>query len=328
MVTYASDKLGHVPSTASREHLVGVIANKANGIFLWVVLVVKSVRNEVENGVTDFNELAKLVDALPEELDDLYQHIFQSMTRETRRRAYWTLAMVTKANEEMLAITPVGYSFLLDYESGRECIMRESFPKIRESSPDDRFELGHKYLRGWCGGLLKLAATRDGSNVIQYSHRSIPEFLEGPKVIGELKTHFANIDLLDAITQLMLADIRVSGKHCHAAKHISRLVHARLGDREPFSFLEALELAARDWDQTALNNHRMHNGSVAYTLQSDEDDLGWTVEATTLSPQDESIYPSLKHLPSPLYACLQLPKHPYPLWKIKNDTELPTVPLK
>lgn len=57
-------------------------------MFLWVAIVVRNVREGLENGDT-IEELHQWISALPEELEDLYNVMISRMKKEYRKEAVW-----------------------------------------------------------------------------------------------------------------------------------------------------------------------------------------------------------------------------------------------
>ena len=64
--------------TANTEGLKQYIVEKSSGVFLWTVLVVRSLMTGLRNHDT-VEELRKRLDLLPPELDQLYRHMIKSM---------------------------------------------------------------------------------------------------------------------------------------------------------------------------------------------------------------------------------------------------------
>ena len=67
---------GKHPLTADR--LIQLIVSRASGVFLWVKLVVRSVLLGLGDG-NSFHELEKLVEEYPEEIHDLFVHMFSRL---------------------------------------------------------------------------------------------------------------------------------------------------------------------------------------------------------------------------------------------------------
>jgi hypothetical protein len=110
-------------SLAKNEHarsLQAQIIDKSEGVFLWVSLALRT----LEQGLLAedrFEDLKEKIEALPPELEDLFQFIFDSMTKRShptdRKNAVRTLAVVME-NEHQLErddLPLIRYSFLEDF---------------------------------------------------------------------------------------------------------------------------------------------------------------------------------------------------------------------
>jgi hypothetical protein len=71
MTRYIKDRLGEIEDQKGREDIVHEIVKKADGIFLWVAVVVKSLRELLEDGY-DLPTLQRELDTYPQELDPLF----------------------------------------------------------------------------------------------------------------------------------------------------------------------------------------------------------------------------------------------------------------
>lgn len=90
---YVEDKLGQDPLMQKLEmaesgatlQLINGITSKASGVLLWVVLVVKRLRNGLQDYDT-ISDLLQKLDELPPSLEKLYVHILGSMSPRNRRQ--------------------------------------------------------------------------------------------------------------------------------------------------------------------------------------------------------------------------------------------------
>ncbi|KAK4041589.1 hypothetical protein C8A01DRAFT_34314 [Parachaetomium inaequale] len=123
---YVRDKLEEV----GRDHLdrlVELITEKADGIFLWVALVVKAIRTRLEDGY-GLSMIEEEVNSLPDELEGLFQRLIDSIRKPYRTRAYQTFAILERvrtAFDKMPDYAPVpfsllAYSFLDQYDVDKD----------------------------------------------------------------------------------------------------------------------------------------------------------------------------------------------------------------
>lgn len=302
MEAYARDKLDEISDRDAKESLTLVIVDKAEGIFLWVALVVKRMRDELENGA-DPAALLGLVDSMPDELDSLFEHILNSLSKPDRRKAYQTLAILSLSTTWTLPVSLFAYSFLDRLDADTTFAERDDFTQKSWGgmTAEERIQLGRKRVNGWCRGLVE---SRDGAT--SYTHRSIPEFLASVK--AEMESVLAGFNPAEALSQLVLAELRL--KPNHASTTVGDLINMRHDcnlDHAPFTFLRMLDAAAgRDvWgkDETGTDTwlpaHRTGTGPCDIATHRHS----WN-----------------RFTDSAMYHCtMQFANHEYPTWKISND---------
>lgn len=308
MDTYIRDKLAHASAEDSFENLVSLIMNKANGVFLWVALVVKSLREGLENGMS-CSDLTQEVDILPEQLESLYRHILTSLGKPARRKAYQTFAMVTElkkyANYRMSLLA---YSFFEEYEAGGKFFMKEGnvFPmaSLIGNCGKERAQSCSRRLAGWCKGLVELYETpplkpgkKDGldnprvaewgdwSMELDFAHRSVSDFLESDEVQRDMQLNLKAFDPVDAVLNLIVSDILYdSSKSFHNTPRsgVASTVSMRIMDdynliREPFTYINRLRellAAVKPGDPTILghtfiNCHFFSRGEIVSLCMAD-----------------------------------------------------------
>lgn len=229
MDTYIRDKLAHANAEESFEGLVSLIMNKADGVFLWVALVVRSLREGLENGLSCF-DLTREVDVLPEQLERLYKHILMSLGKSARMKAYQTFAMVAELKKhESYRMSLLAYSFFEEYETGKNFFMKNEKPfpmsSLTGTSGKGRAKSSSRKLAGWCKGLVELykrelwendpsgetpcqciAAWEDWAMELDFAHRSISDFLESDDVRRQMQLSLSHFDPVDAVLNLIVSD--------------------------------------------------------------------------------------------------------------------------
>ncbi|KAM7183315.1 hypothetical protein V8F20_012664 [Naviculisporaceae sp. PSN 640] len=261
MRSYVNDKLKHFPDGESKTWLIATIPERAQEIFLWVSVVSKSMREEFENGKS-VESLWSMLEALPDELHDLFVHILRSLSRTVKKRAHQTLKMLLLSKEIGIGFFVLGYSFYEDYESDQNFAMTKSFKsqaaRLRGDSDfiAKRIDMGEKQLTGWCRGLLETIPERPGEPAtIDYTHRSVAEFLEEKNIRAEIAEYTEGFDSTHAISQLVLAthsylvDPNIRGCPSEAVAARDNRVYSEIMQhrqtmgldlKPPFEFLESL----------------------------------------------------------------------------------------
>jgi hypothetical protein len=163
------------------------ICNRANGVFVWVALTVKTLRDALREG-DSFDELFMILDELPTELEALYQHMFDKRRPHHRRQA----AQYFRIVEHFQSTCPNRPLPLLYFTFIDENInMRRGAKRISNSNDANLYERcreTEKRIRAKSCGLIEVhhAENRFGDDVlieaeVQYFHDSVREFLRaGP----------------------------------------------------------------------------------------------------------------------------------------------------
>jgi hypothetical protein len=316
MENFIQDKLGHIPDQKSRTTLVNMISERAQGIFLWVTLVVKSIREQIENGST-IDDLKEELETLPEELDGLFEHILKSLRNPVRKKAFLTLALLAKSKEYDYAISSFSHSFLDEFERNPEFAMADTFEQAHRDSMkrEIRVKLAEKRLIGWLKGLVEL----DGDSNLDYTHRSVPEFLQTSAIKADMASITSRYNVVDVISQLSLAELRLQdfdSKDIGAALRVTSLVRLRRTnglEKPPYSFLDCLGSLLNPllWDVLDQTDARyeLDVGLSGHSNISSTDGLCATGHRIKGS----------KMILSPLYIMTYLGYHEYPVWKILHD---------
>ncbi|KAE9376490.1 hypothetical protein N431DRAFT_181433 [Stipitochalara longipes BDJ] len=316
MRNYVRDKLSHVPDEERGKWLIDAITDKAQGIFLWVTLVVKSMREQLENGYT-IAALVKELDTLPDELEGLFRHILRSLPRVARKNAYRTLAMLTLLKKyEDLQLSLLAYSFLGEYEQDPEFAMNSGFLQsgLGGITREDRVKLAGKRLVGWCRGLVEW----DGASNLEYTHRSVSEFLETATIEAEIVSLTNGFNCAEAISQLVLADLRLHDWRSPSlppvlVSTLIRLRHDKGLDRPPFAFLNYLESILKPEPSEDLEK----KNDVYEIFMIADQNSHWRI-CTFWNQHCDAGY-EIKFILEPLYIATFLGYHEYPTWKVLHD---------
>ena len=147
------------------------IRGRAKGTFLWVVLVIRELLNASVAGAT-LGELRSIVQNVPPDLGEVYQHQLQSTKTEDRDRMLRLLQLVFYA-QEPLSVTELRYALAFG------CKAYSSYGEWSQSSEyvgsDDQME---NRIRGHSKGLVEVVQVpREGKSVVQFVHQSVVDFL-------------------------------------------------------------------------------------------------------------------------------------------------------
>ncbi|KIW32805.1 hypothetical protein, variant [Cladophialophora immunda] len=331
---YVRDKLP-LGADEKGEDLVEKITERADGIFLWVALVVKSIRDQLDEGY-DLSDVEQELDRLPRELHELFECLLKSISISGRKRAHRTFAMVLKLRHYKINMSLLAYSFLGEYEKEPAFAMEESFPfsNMDDDTRRSREDLARKRLYRDCRRLLEVKqdparkrmpwdpqpplGLKQDETIITITHRSILEFLESQPVKDEMRCILDGFSTEDAVSQLSLAELR-----CERGKisprflslvvyNLLKMRHQSNVDQEPYHFQEAL---------SSIVSH--HSGT---DLETQMKDFPWIATAwSEACPGAGIVNGSIKSkspenfLASPLYVSAFYGACEYVIWKIERD---------
>ena len=153
--------------------LVSIIVDRAEGVFLWVRLVIKSLLGAGPDVTT--LQLKDLLQALPNGLEELYERTIERIPRTCRLEAFIVLEIVNRAPRNLSVQQVTGAA---------SCALGKTFEdyaeilKKRFLSMDD--EQAALQLKNLCGGLIE--TYRDGNEPtrVQFMHQTVKDFVSRP----------------------------------------------------------------------------------------------------------------------------------------------------
>lgn len=190
--------------------LLEEIVSKASGVFLWVIIVVRAILDGLRNG-DRIDELRSHLDGLPEELNELYQHMLQRLIPLYQRQASEIFQIVfrslTLESEEPLTAMHLAHIESQDPESTLSLPVQ---PLLMNQRYDKACSIEMR-IRSRCCGLVVVvhdysleAQLRVINSRITFLHRTVAEFLQNEEIRNGLllltsESNFeANLSLLAA----------------------------------------------------------------------------------------------------------------------------------
>ncbi|KAF2236068.1 hypothetical protein EV356DRAFT_565809 [Viridothelium virens] len=179
--TYIKDVLEEDPQfkrMQSRDdqcaELVQEITDKANGVFLWVSLVVaellKSVQNE--DGIED---LRRRVESLPSSLEEYFQHIFDSIDPFYQKQTSQILQLCVRAHQPL----PVIAFSIFDHED--DCAIKTRVGSANPREIDSMQNILKRRIGGRCKDLLEVNRYWKHfpyeTRTVEFIHRTVKDFL-------------------------------------------------------------------------------------------------------------------------------------------------------
>lgn len=162
------------------EDLQKEVFRQANGVFLWVRLVLDTLLKELTEGAS-VAELRKILETLPPELEQLYIALTKRIPAQYRREGYIMLEIVLRAVDPLSPQEPWDAEQCafhgLDHVGHYRCALQEDMFVDTETKS--------RRIRSRCGGLIEILKPirfqgRTGPSVVQLMHQTAKEFLLNP----------------------------------------------------------------------------------------------------------------------------------------------------
>ncbi|KAI1872897.1 hypothetical protein JX265_004727 [Neoarthrinium moseri] len=180
------------------ESFVEEIVTKSCGVFLWVVLVVRSLLVGLQN-FDDIGELRRRLDELPSELKDLYAAMFRHLPQIYRKQASELFQMCLMASEEQEGehrLTPMQLHYA-GWDVAK--ILQLPVDALAMSREKEIVDSTEGRIRARCAGILELrsvnfklqglfSSQKIRHFYVEFIHRSAVEFLRYPDVWEEISS--------------------------------------------------------------------------------------------------------------------------------------------
>lgn len=200
IATYVQEKLRFILIKSQKLDLSNMLMRKASGVFLWVDLVLKMLMSALDMGATEA-ELKETLDAIPEELEELYRAILGKIPKPQWHAARQLMQWVLYA-ERPLTTTELRYAigFSKQPPSHSIAILKASSDYIGK---DEQME---KRIMGLTRGLMEVGNFtrasrvgrpkrygREGGQIrplgvstkkVQFIHQSVKDFLLKDNILG------------------------------------------------------------------------------------------------------------------------------------------------
>ncbi|KAJ3550300.1 hypothetical protein NM208_g53 [Fusarium decemcellulare] len=199
-------------------HLGDVLVKKAEGVFLWLTLALKT----LEQGILfedSIHDLSEKIDSLPKEVEELFGAIFETIKTDVhpldRERALRTLGFITASSDPSFSVSQLEASFLDDY--GNDKSFADSMNvTVDVEERHNRLRRCRKQIDGRCRGLLSIVErpawkkSRFGVEYgeIKLTHRSLVEYFGRPDVMAFLEPYSQPIDIANFKCQTALAELK------------------------------------------------------------------------------------------------------------------------
>lgn len=227
---YFKDMAQRQPDKAQR--IVHEVAAKSNGVFLWVYVVVRSLKAGFRDG-DFFQELQQKLDDLPDELEDLFSKILKHIEPGHAKQASEMFQLV-KTDYEGTTIFSVYASSL----SFQQAIDMEIGSELQEDD-QEIIETVRRRIYGRCKCLLETENSPTLDSQVRWLHRSVREYLYKPdnwsKLVRKFSTDF-DPDEATAVARVVKMKSSTFRQHWNSTEFYKNNVRS-LTEVEKLSFL-------------------------------------------------------------------------------------------
>lgn len=159
-------------------NLVEEVCKRAQGVFLWVYLVVRDLLDGLVNA-DSVSFLFKRLDAFPQELEEFFQHMIDTISTIYRAQTARIFDIAKSAPEPQ---SMIAYSFVDEVEEKPESIHQMAIVPMTDSEIRRREDQLRRQLYARCMGLLEIASDEESETLyyqlkVNFLHRTVSEFL-------------------------------------------------------------------------------------------------------------------------------------------------------
>ena len=167
--------LGQIHTYSSSESVdpLQKIVRKAQGVFLWVALVVEVLRLLSSDGITQTTVLS-ILDRLPDDLEDIYNRTIDRIPPAYRKEAFVMMEVVARSPEVLPLTTLIAVS---------ECALREDFDESKRWLADYLASPARHgaEVMSRCRGLVEVVYDESRSMpIVRLMHQTVKEFILRP----------------------------------------------------------------------------------------------------------------------------------------------------
>ncbi|KAL8834112.1 MAG: hypothetical protein Q9170_003915 [Blastenia crenularia] len=242
------------------EDLVQEIVERASGVFLWVFLVVRSLRRGFSNSDT-VSELQKRLRILPTELEVYFGHMMSTVEKVYHEQAARLLLICFHAPRSLSVVTASKF----DDENINFGLATKTHP-LDTDEYDHLIKITSKRIKARCTDLLEV-----GGNEVNFLHRTVYEFLDLPDtrrlLIGRAGKDFDTNNYFCNTTLYHIKTLPTTGgKMQYFDQPIDDLVNEFMCHAEELDFQSKLDYRLLDDLVSPVEFHRRLN--ITYRQRS------------------------------------------------------------
>ena len=212
-----------VKNNIGYKELTNEILDKAEGVFLWVFLVVRSLLRGLDDG-NDFLTMQKRIHDFPSDLEEYFQHILDNLESFYHTESAHIFLLAVQADFPLnLSV----YFFLEKTIHDPEHVLHEELDYTAYLQEEFSIKEFKKQLNARCKDLLEIKEAPKRrcyfTCVVEFPHRTIEEFIRTKRVCEWFKSKaLPNFDPLAVLCRVLFALVRVfTWQICHTPANCS-----------------------------------------------------------------------------------------------------------
>jgi NACHT domain-containing protein len=173
------------------ERLITEVVDRAQGVFLWVYLVVRSLQEGLSNG-DSLNTLRQRLSHLPSDLESFFNHILFSVDEVYQEKMAYMLYVSLETRDVLYLMA---YSFL--NEDDPDFAIKLAKGEMAQNEMEYRIKTTRRILNGWTKGLLEAIRFQNGQGKapntgyfelgVDFLHRTVRDFLRTKDMQSKLQ---------------------------------------------------------------------------------------------------------------------------------------------
>jgi hypothetical protein len=193
----------------SYEDLIREISDKAQGVFLWVYLVVGSLLRGLEEK-DEIADLQRRLDLLPKDLEDYFQHIFDAIEDAYQEETAQIFQITVQAVQPL---SVMAFSFLDEEKKDPDYALKADVRRLSAAEIGSTYDRMRTRLNARCKDLLEVNDYDDEDTFFKYRvdflHRTVRDFLKtnDMQVMLEFRSA-ATFDARVSLCKIFLAQIK------------------------------------------------------------------------------------------------------------------------
>ncbi|KAK7917976.1 hypothetical protein PG985_009850 [Apiospora marii] len=227
---YVKDKFDEHPQFKALTHMnrnyyqvVDAVADRAQGVFLWVYLVVRNLLNSLTYH-DSVSTLYQRLQEFPPDLESFFQRLIDSVEPVYRKHMARYFKVATIADEPLFAMV---YSYLDDIDENPDFAIDLALSELSHEQIGSRRDQLRRRLDGRSRGLLEMFSSRAPQSSdrffeyrVDFIHRTVHDFLQQSKYVQSLLEYKAGsetplLTTCHAILSVMKTGPFGSKEHSH-----------------------------------------------------------------------------------------------------------------